>query len=115
MERTPQETFQRHVAALTAGDMEALVADYAEDALVLTLTGEYRGRSAIRELFEGLGKALPNLAIEADAAVFAGDVLLLRWRADSSLNVVEDAVDTFVFHDGLIQIHTISATLKPKS
>lgn len=90
-------------------------AHYAEDALVLTVTGEYRGRSAIRDLFEGLRSALPELTVEAEAAVFAGEVLLLRWRADSSLNIVEDGVDTLIFHEGLIQTHTIYATLTPKS
>lgn len=115
MEQTPQQTFQRHVTALSAGDFESLVSDYAEDALVLTATGEYRGRAAIRELFEGLAKALPQLSLEADTAVFADNVLLLRWRADSALNTVPDGVDTFVFSGGRIQIQTISCTLTPKS
>ncbi|GAA2758967.1 nuclear transport factor 2 family protein [Actinopolymorpha rutila] len=115
MEQTPQETFQRHVAALVAGDLDALVSDYAEDALVLTATGEYRGRDAIRELFEGLANALPQLSLEAKSAVFADNLLLLRWSADSTLNTVPDGVDTFVFDAGLIQNQTISCTLTPKA
>lgn len=115
MEQTPQEIFQRHVAALSSGDLDALVADYADDALVLTVSGEYRGRTAIRELFEGLASALPGLSIEAGAAVFADDLLLLQWTADSTVNTVPDGVDTFVFKAGRIQNQTISCTLTPKS
>ncbi|MET9023684.1 nuclear transport factor 2 family protein [Actinopolymorpha sp. NPDC004070] len=115
MEQTPQETFQRHVAALSAGDLDTLVSDYAHGALVLTATGEYRGRTAIRELFEGLVNALPQLSLEAVSAVFADNLLLLHWRADSTLNSISDGVDTFVFNAGRIQHQTISCTLTPKT
>jgi uncharacterized protein (TIGR02246 family) len=111
---TPQAVFERHVAALSAGDFDSLAADYAADALVLTPTGEYRGRPAIREFFEGLMEGLPDVAFEAQVAVFADDLLLLHWTADSPLNSVPDGVDTFVFSGGQIQAQTISCTLTPK-
>lgn len=114
MEQTPQEIFQRHVTALSLGDFDSLVSDYAEDALIVTTTGEYRGRDAIRGLFEELAKALPELSLSAEAAVFADNLLLLQWRADSTLNTVPDGVDTFVFDAGRIQAQTISCTLVPK-
>jgi hypothetical protein len=110
----PQEILQRHVAALTAGDLDSLAADYAEDALVLTTSGDYRGRAAIRELFAGLSQALPEVTLEAQSTAFAGDVLLLHWTANSALNTVPDGVDTFIFNSGAIQVQTISCTLTPK-
>lgn len=114
MEQTPQEIFQHHATALIQGDLDSLMADYAEDALVVTTTGEHRGRPAIRELYTGLIDAFPQVAIDLDAAVFADDLLLVRWRADSALNSVSDGVDTFVFEGGCISAQTISATLTPK-
>lgn len=115
MDATPRAVFERHVAALSTGDLDALVVDYAADALVLLPTGEHRGRPAIRDLFQGLMQALPDASFEAQVAVFAGDLLLLHWTADSSLNHVPDGVDTFVFSGGLIQAQTISCTLTPRS
>jgi hypothetical protein len=114
MDPTPQDVFAHHVTALTTGDLDALAADYAEDAVVLTATGEHRGRSAIRELFAGIGQALPNVTLQAQVTAFADNVLLLHWTADSDLNSIPDGVDTFVFEDGLIQAQTISCTMTPK-
>ena len=115
MASSPQEIFERHVTALTGGDLDALAADYAEDALVLTPDGESRGRAAVRELFRGLMQALPEVSLEAKLVAFADDALLLHWTADSTLNRVPDGVDTFVFADGAIRLQTISCTLEPKS
>jgi hypothetical protein len=114
MASTAQEVFSRHVAALSAGDLDALLADYAENALVLTPSGEYRGRAAVRELFAKLLEALPEVALEAQVTAFADDALLLHWTADSLLNRIPDGVDTFVFQDGAIRLQTISCTLTPK-
>ncbi|WP_195909172.1 hypothetical protein [Microlunatus sp. Gsoil 973] len=66
-------------------------------------------------MFEGLAEALPQLSLEAQAAVFSDNLLLLRWTADSALNTVPDGVDTFVFDGGVIRAQTISCTLIPKS
>ena len=49
MDTTPKELFYQHVAALEGSDFDSLVSHYAEDALVLTTTGDYRGRDAIRD------------------------------------------------------------------
>ncbi len=114
MDATPQEIFERHVTALAAGDLDTLVADYADDALVLTPAGEYRGRAPIRELFAGFSQALPHASLEAQVTAFADNVLLLHWTADSTVNTVPDGVDTFVFNAGAIQTQTISCTLTPK-
>ena len=35
MARTTQEVFEHHVAALVSGDMDELMADYADDAVLL--------------------------------------------------------------------------------
>jgi hypothetical protein len=114
MDATPQEIFQQHVAALTVGDFDGVEAQYAEDAIVLTAAGEHRGRKEIRALFEELAQALPHVSLQAQVAVFADNMLLLTWTADSALNTISDGVDTFLFDRGHIQAQTISCTLTPK-
>jgi hypothetical protein len=114
MSDTPQQVFQRHVTALLDGDLDAIVADYSPDALVLTPTGTYQGVEQIRSLYAEMSQALPQVALEASVTVFADDALLLHWTADSALHSVPDGIDTFVFREGRIQLQTISCTLVPK-
>ena len=42
MTRTPQEIFAHHASALMAGDVDGIVADYAEDAVLITPAGAVR-------------------------------------------------------------------------
>jgi hypothetical protein len=115
MTDSPEAVFERHVAALIAGDLDSLAADYSEDALIITPDGEFRGQAGVREVFTGLMQALPEPTLEAKVAAFADDALLLSWNADSAANSVSDGVDTFVFADGKIWLQTISCTITPKT
>jgi hypothetical protein len=115
MTDSPEAVFERHVAALMAGDLDSLAADYSEDALIITSDGEFRGQAGVREVFTPLMQALPEPTLEAKVAAFADDALFLRWSADSAANSVSDGVDTFVFADGKIRLQTISCTMTPKT
>ena len=42
MARTPQEIFEHHATVLIAGDIEGIVSDYADDALIITPQGVLR-------------------------------------------------------------------------
>lgn len=46
--RTPQEVFAHHGQALAAGDLDEIVADYADDSFVITPAGIARGKEGIR-------------------------------------------------------------------
>lgn len=113
MTRTPQETFDHHIQALTDGDLDELVADYADDAVLITAAGVTRGKAGIRAAFSQLAAALSDAAFETKTQVFDGDVLLLEWVLDTPAARV-DGVDTFVFGDGLIRVQTISQVPRPK-
>ncbi len=49
MARTPQEVFAHHVEALGAGDLDEIVADYAEDGVLITPAGVLHGLGGIRD------------------------------------------------------------------
>ena len=51
MARTPQEIFAHHAEALIAGDLDGIVADYADDAVFIT--GVRRGNGIDTFVFEG--------------------------------------------------------------
>jgi ketosteroid isomerase-like protein len=111
MTRTPEEVFQHHAQALGAGDLEGIVADYADDAVFISPAGIKRGEDGIREAFTQLLSDVPNAAWTLKTQIYEGDVLFLEWAADAGATRVDDGIDTFVFRDGLIRVQTVRYTL----
>jgi uncharacterized protein (TIGR02246 family) len=114
MTRTPEEVFQHHAQALGAGDLDEIVADYADDAVFITPAGVRRGRDGIRAAFTQLLADVPNAAWDLKTQIYEDDVLFLEWAADAAATLVEDGIDTFVFRDGLIRVQTVRYTLQRK-
>ena len=115
--RTPQEVFQHHAERLIAGDIEGILSDYSEDAVILlspllSPDGVKRGKAGVRETFVKLFADLPNARWEVPTTLFEGDALFLEWKAKSAASYADDGVDTFVFRDGLIRLQTVRYTLK---
>jgi ketosteroid isomerase-like protein len=111
--RTPQDVFQHHATALIAGDIDEIVADYADDAVFITPSGVLRGKAGIREGFASLLADLPNAEWNVPTQLFEGDVLFIEWTAVSDKTRVDDGVDTFVFRDGAIAVQTVRCTVQP--
>ena len=114
MARTPEEIFSHHVQALGAGDLDEIVADYADDAVFITPAGVKRGKAGVREAFTQLLADVPNAKWELPTTIYEGDVMFLEWTADAARTRVEDGIDTFVFRDGLIRVQTVRYTLQHK-
>jgi ketosteroid isomerase-like protein len=112
--RTNQEVFQHHAGALGAGDLDEIVADYADDAVFITPAGIQRGKDGIRAAFTQLLADVPNAAWTLPTQIYEGDLLFLEWTADAAQTKVDDGIDTFVFRDGLIHAQTVRYTLQHK-
>ncbi len=110
--RTPEEVFAHHGQALGAEDLEEILADYADDAVLIVQRKVYRGREGAREVFTQLLADVPQAQWELDRT-FAEDVLYLEWKATSTERKVEDGIDTFVFADGMIRVQTVVYTVQP--
>jgi hypothetical protein len=112
MTRTPQEIFAHHASALVAGDLDGIVADYADDALFITADGVRRGKDGVREAFTQLLADLPNAEWDVPVQVYEDDILYIEWSAVSEKTRSTDGVDTFVFRDGSIRVQTVRYTLE---
>jgi ketosteroid isomerase-like protein len=112
MTRTPEEVFAHHAQALGAGDLDEIVADYADDAVFITPGGVRRGKDGVREGFTQLLGDVPNAAWALKTQIYEGDVLFLEWAADAAAARVGDGIDTFVFRDGLIRVQTVRYSLR---
>lgn len=115
MTRTPEEIFQHHAQALGAGDLDGIVADYADDAAFISPAGVWRGKDSIRAAFAQLLADVPNAKWELKTQIYEGDVFFLEWAADAGATFVEDGLDTFIFRDGQIQTQTVRYTLQRRS
>lgn len=110
--RTPEEVFAHHGQALGAEDLEDIVADYAEDAILIVQKQVYRGKDGARQVFTQLLADVPQAQWELDT-VFADDVLYLEWQASGGGRKIENAIDTFIFQDGMIRVQTVVYTVQP--
>ena len=110
--RTAQEVFAHHGQSLGAEDLEEIVSDYTDDA-ILVLQGEvYRGKDGARTVFTRLLDDVPRAAWDLNT-VFADDTLYLEWKARSETRRhIEDGVDTFVFRDGKIRVQTVKYSVQ---
>ena len=102
MTRTPEEVFQHHAQALGGGDLEGIVADYADDAVFISPAGSLHGKDGVRAAFTQLLADVPDAAWELKTQIYEGDVLFLEWSAVAAATRVDDGIDTFVFSDGKV-------------
>jgi uncharacterized protein (TIGR02246 family) len=115
MARTPEEIFQHHAEALGAGDLEEIVADYADDAVFITPAGVLTGKDGIRAAFTQLLADVPNAAWTLKTQIYEGDVLFLEWAAEAEKTRVEDGIDTFIFRGDFIRLQTVRYSLQHKA
>jgi ketosteroid isomerase-like protein len=112
MARSPQEVFAHHAQAPGAGDLDEIVADYADDSVFITPAGVLRGKEGIRTAFTQLLADVPNATWDLPTQIYDGDVLFLEWTADAGATRVDDGIDTFVFRDGQITVQTVRYTVQ---
>ena len=93
--------------------IDAILADYADDACFLTESGTHRGKGEIGNFFERFMASLPAQAIEnftlRNLSV-EGDVALIVWSAGRDLPL---GTDTFVVRGGKIAQQTFAMHAAP--
>jgi uncharacterized protein (TIGR02246 family) len=100
-----QAVVDRHMAALQAGDTDAVMDDYTDDSVfIINLGGKFEGRDAIRPFFEASG-VMPGFT--QTAAHVAGDTYYVTWTADG----IALGTDTLVIRDGKIAVQTVTVVL----
>lgn len=110
---TAQETtaavFAHHLQAVRDGNGEAIIEDYAEDAIMMTSDGVFRGIDQVRMLFTNILNGLPpevlqNLQVER--LDVEGEFVYILW---SSAPVIKTATDTLCVRNGKIIMQSMFA------
>jgi hypothetical protein len=110
IKKTPMEVVQHHIDALKANDVEALVSDYADDAVVVIPVGVFSGTAQVRKLFEIITdkKTRPEIVSMIAAPVSGSDDLIEETYTLKFPDgrVAKDQRDIIVVRDGKIVFHT---------
>jgi ketosteroid isomerase-like protein len=98
-----------HFNSALRGDLEAVLMDYAPDAVLLLPEGPRRGISQIKEFFiaflnnppAGIPKAFQKLREDVE-----GDIAYVVWKAEPGVSL---ATDTLIIRNGKIIVQTFAA------
>ncbi len=101
-QNTTEAVFAHHLQAVRDQDIEAIVSDYADDAIMMMEGTVLRGIEAIRTHFTNVVNGVPAevLAnIQVDQLEIEGEFAFLLW---SSGTMVPRAADTLCIRNGKI-------------
>lgn len=113
-EQAALDTFRKHVASFTAGNLDAVLDDFAEHAVVMTPEGVFEGRDRIRALYQGLLAEFGNIekgdspGFSVDALHVRHNTLFISWHAESVRHVFPFGADLFVFDGDKIERQSIA-------
>jgi ketosteroid isomerase-like protein len=94
------------VSAVQSGDMQQVLADYADDALLMTVDGAFVGQAAIQSFFLKQLNSHPIKKASIDSSVVEGDTMMVEWSAESVVDHLPQAVDTYIIQGDKITRHT---------
>jgi len=113
MARSTEQIFQDHVGAFIRNDLQGVMADYADDAVLMTMEGVSVGKAAIQDFFANV-LSMPNLKLSGTGEKVHGDFLLCTWTGESDVARFPNGVETFVIHNDKIRLQTVWFTMVPK-
>jgi uncharacterized protein (TIGR02246 family) len=97
-----QSVIEHHVQALADGDLEANMADYADDCVFIGNGHVLEGKAAVRQIFAG---ALANgpFKVTLKDALYHGNTGFITWEVPG---VIKLGTDTFVVENDKIVVQT---------
>ena len=103
-----KEVLDHHWKAFIQNDMEAVMADYTEESVLITPDKTFKGLDEIRKNFENAFVTFPNnqTSFQLNKSVIDGDVGYILWQAKTPSLNLSYATDTFVIRNGKIVSQT---------
>lgn len=111
--RTTGEVFEDHLAKRKEGDVDGDIdTNYADDVVLLTGTGIYKGHDGVRQSASELSHYLGDGSFNYDLKLVEGEYAFLEWSASGQNGNVRDGADGFVVRDGKIVMQNIHYTVE---
>lgn len=114
--RSTEAVIANHLERFGARDLEGILADYADDAVLFTPDGPLKGVTAIRGLFETMLDEFekPGATFSLRQLLVAGDHGFIVWSAETADQVYEVGTDTFFVNRGKIEVQSFAGKITPK-
>lgn len=111
--RSTQEVYDDHLRLADDNDIEAdLARNVAEDVVMLTGRGVFRGHDGVRELARQLLDEIPSGRWTYLTRLFEGPMAFLEWTVDEGPFRIRDGADSYLVQDGKIRMQTIHYTVE---
>lgn len=113
-ESKTREVLEHHLKAFQANDIEATLADYTEESIVVTPDGTARGLAEIRKNFEGAFTLFPkdSITFTLNKTIVLQDVAYILWTAKTPKFELSYATDSFIIQNGKIVRQTYAGAVK---
>jgi hypothetical protein len=114
-QRSSREVLDDHLRLAMAWEFETdLARNFAEDIVLLTGYGIYRGLDGVRAKVRLLNEHLPGGRWVYTNVMAEGEMGFLEWSAEAENGArVEDGADSYLIRDGRIRAMTIHYTVLP--
>jgi hypothetical protein len=114
-ERNAREVLDDHFRLADAWQFElSLERNFAEDIVLLTGYGVFRGHAGVREKVRLLEEHVPAGRWTYRTILTEGEMGFLEWSGQSESGArVEDGADSYLIREGKIRIMTIHYTVIP--
>ena len=114
--KSADDVIDHHLKAIAQGEGNAVLSDYAPDAVLFRSDGIFRGVDAIRPVFEEFVAEFqkPGTISNTKQRLVTGDYAYMLWTAETSDRVYELAADTFFVKEGKIVVQSFTAKVTPK-
>lgn len=94
--------FNRHLAAFTSGNLDAVLEDFDKHSVVITPDGVFEGHEQIRSVYQGLLAEFGTIdrgdspGIVLDTLLVRDDTIFITWHAESKNLMFPFGTDTFI-------------------
>ena len=108
--RTPEQVVKHHWEAFSHRDLEAVLSDYADDAIFIAPNQTVQGKAALRQMFAKYfsggtnAQAPPSFDVKVTAD---GDVGYEHWVSNAGKPGALEGTDAFVVRHGKILFHAV--------
>ena len=109
-EAKTKEVFDRHFKTFFANDIDGIMADYADDAILITPRDTRVGAAEIRKGFEGVFKLFPkdSSTSEITKTIVKNDMAYIIWKIKGPKAELAFATDSFIIQNGKIVRQTFA-------
>jgi hypothetical protein len=108
--RNAEDTILQHLALLQAGNLDAAMCDYADDAVVILPNQIVTGLDNIRAGLSGVGALLGGTIPQVQTLTTANSVVMITFTAFGTPCTIPDGSDTYIVEKGHIVTQTVHDT-----